>query len=64
MPKTSGALWAVEVERDGDQPPEYYSIESLLVDDTGLHFKVAGSTSIELKRSGVRKIMIMRTTEE
>ena len=57
------ASWAIEVERVGKHPPEYFAVEALTFDDKGIHITVAGGSTIEFKRTGVKRVLIMKTVK-
>lgn len=62
--KTANARWAVEIEHVGKNSPDYFSIDSLLVDEDGIHLQVVGGPAVEYDQSSIRKILIMRVKDQ
>ena len=62
-PYTSPTPWGIEIEHDGSKRPDYYSVESMLIDESGVHINVADGTTVEYGPGSVRKILVMRSKE-
>ena len=60
--RESEANWAIEIEREGNLQSEFYAVDSILIDDVVLRIQIAGGTTIDLKRRGIRRVLIMKTT--
>jgi len=56
--------WVIEVECEGSKNSEFYSINSLVAINETLHLEVCGGSTIEFKRSGVRKILLMKAVSK
>lgn len=57
----SAAKWAVEIEHTGKNSPDYFSLDSILIDEDGVHMQVTGGPCIDYDRSCIRKVLIMKT---
>ena len=58
------AKWAVELEHSGQGSPDYFSVDSLMLDGDGIHIQVADDgPAIEFSRDSIRKLLIMRVKD-
>lgn len=62
-PHISAAPWGIEIEHDGSKSPDYFAVESIILDESGVHLAVADGTSVEYAPGSVKKILVLRSKE-
>lgn len=58
----SNAKWAIEVEWS-DGSPEYFSVDAVVISGDFVRLEVSTGAVIEVQRSEVSKLLIMRTKD-